>query len=176
MTSTAVWKMAITIGFLTGMTMISYGCDLNKPESEKDEHAESGRKRTSYNLEYVRCPGNPNSLVEVEVDEKGHIDPKNEYIFLCKGDKVRWFTDKDKVTFTVQFDDTSAARPNRLFDSGQSTFPSKPDTSADKRHKQVTETQTIGPNATPYDDFSYKTLSPDKGQTVSNNDPHIIPM
>ena len=169
--------MAITIGFLVGITMISYGCDLNKPESEKDKQADSGRKKTSYNLEYVRCPGNPDKPVELEIDENGHIDPKNQYIFLCKGDKVLWFTDKDKVTFTVQFDDTAVAR-NGLFESGQAKLPSKPDTSANvKRHKQVTDTQTVGPTATPYQHYSYQVLARDKnGKTVSTNDPHVIPM
>jgi len=175
MTSKATWKMAITIGFLAGITMISYGCDLNKPESEKDKQADSGRKKTSYNLEYVRCPGNPDKPVELEIDENGHIDPENQYIFLCKGDKVLWFTDKNKVTFTVQFDDTAVARTNSLFESGQAKLPSKPDTSANvKRHKQVTDTQTIGPSATQYQDYPYNVVK--NGQTVSTNDPHIIPM
>jgi hypothetical protein len=175
MTSKATWRMPVCIGFLAGFAMIGYGCDFNKPESEKDNQSDSGRKKTSYNLEYVKCPGDPNKPVEVEINEKGQIDPINEYVFLCKGDKVRWFTDKDKVTFTLQFDDTAAVKSTNLFESGQSKLPSKPDTSAsDRRHKQVTDTQTIGVNATQYQDYSYKV---DKnGQTVSTNDPHIIPM
>lgn len=174
MTSKATWRMAVRIGLLAGLAMMSFGCDLNKPEAEKDNQAESGRKKTSYNLKYVACPHNPDKTVEVEI-KSGNIAPVDQYIFLCKGDKVLWFTDKDKVTFTVQFDDTAVARNNGLFESGQAKLPSKPDTSANvKRHKQVTDTQTIGPNATQYQDYSYNVVK--NGQTVSTNDPHIIPM
>jgi len=176
MTSKGVWRMAAFIGFLAALAMMSYGCDLNKPESEKDKQAESGRKKTSYNLEYVACPHNPDKTVEVEV-KSGNVAPVDQYIFLCKGDKVLWFTYEDNLKFTVQFDDTAAAKTTSLFESGQAKFPSKPDTSNDKRHKQVTDIQTVGANATQYQDYSYKVLPTDKnGKTGSTNDPHVIPM
>ena len=177
MTSKATWRMAVRIGLLAGLAMMSFGCDLNKPEAEKDNQAESGRKKTSYNLKYVACPHNPDKTVEVEI-KSGNIAPVDQYIFLCKGDKVLWFTDEDNLKFTVQFDDTAAATTNGLFESGQAKFPSKPDKASDKKgHKQVTDIQSVGVNATPYQDYSYKVLPTDKnGKTVSTNDPHVIPM
>src|ERR1700730_8170986 len=114
MTSKGVCRMAAPIGFLAALAMMSYGYNLKKPESKKDKQADAGRKKTSYNLEYVACPHNPDKTVEVEV-KSGNVAPVDQYIFLCKGDKVLWFTDEDNLKFTVQFDDTAAATTNGLF-------------------------------------------------------------
>jgi plastocyanin len=159
-----VWRMAVRIGFLAGLAMMSYGCDL-------------GGKKTSYNLKYVAC--RPDKTVEVEI-KSAAVVPVDQYVFVCVGDKVRWFTEDD-LTFTAKFDDTATAKTTTLFESGEGSFTSKPDTgpsvSDKKHHKQVTDTQIVGPNATQYQDYSYQVLARDKsGKTVSTNDPHVIPM
>jgi hypothetical protein len=174
-TSKAIWRTAVRVGFLAGFAMMAYSCNTNKPEPEKDIQAESGRK-TSYNLKYVAC--SPDKTVEVEI-KSGQVAPVDQYIFVCVGDKVRWYTEDD-LTFTAKFDDTAAVKSNTLFESGEGSFTSKPDTGpsvADKHHKQVTDTQTVSKNVTLYHDYSYQVLARDKnGKTVSTNDPHVIPM
>jgi hypothetical protein len=174
MTSKAIWRMATNIGFLAGLAMFSYGRDLNKPEPEKDKQAESARKKTSYNLKYVAC--SPDHTVDVQIKNR-QVVPVDQYVFVCVGDKVRWYTDDD-LTFTAKFDDTATVKTSTLFESGEGSFTSKPATSAtDNHHKQVTDTQTVSKNVTKYQDYSYQVLARDKdGKTVPTNDPHVIPM
>jgi hypothetical protein len=165
----------IARGLMVGVVMISYGCELNTPEPQKDPQAESGRNK-SYNLKYVAC--SPDKMVDVEI-KNGQVAPVDQFVFVCIGDKIRWFTDDDS-SFTTQFDVTKAAKTNDLFESGLATIPSKADTSpatSGKHHKQVTDAQTITANATPFADYSYQVLARDKnGKTVAASDPHVIPM
>jgi hypothetical protein len=176
MNSKVIWRMALRIGLLGGLAMMSYGRDLNKPEAEKDKQAESGRKKTSYNLKYVAC--SPNHTVDVQIKNR-QVVPVDQYVFVCVGDKVRWYTDDD-LTFTAKFDDTATVKATTLFESGEGSFTSKPDTNpsaTDTPHKQVTGTQTVSKNATKFQDYSYQVLARDKnGKSVPTNDPHVIPM
>jgi len=170
MTSNATCRMAALFGFIVAVMMASYGCE-SKPE-------------VSYNLKYVACPHNPDNTVDIKIKSKDKkialVDQADEYIFVCKGDKIRWVTDEDNLMFKTQFEGAATAKTNDLFESGLATIPSKDDTSANAagtKHKQVTEAQIVGPNAIPYNDYSYGLLPKDKdGKTVSTNDPHIIPM
>src|ERR1700730_11278504 len=106
MTSKAIWRVTLQIGLLAGVAIISYGSDLNKPETAKDKQAESGRKKTSYNLKYVAC--SPNHTVDVQIKNR-QVVPVDQYVFVCVGDKVRWYTDDD-LTFTAKFDDTATVK------------------------------------------------------------------
>jgi len=167
MTSEAIWRMAVRIGFVAGLAMMSYGCDSNKPEKK------------SYNLKFVACSPDKTVDVEIKSGTVSTVIPVDQYVFVCVGDKVRWFTDDDNLTFTAQFDVTGAAKTNDLFESGTSSIPSKPDTSASdkKGHKQATDPETVSTKVTPYKDYSYTVIATDKnGKTVSTNDPHVIPM
>jgi hypothetical protein len=112
--------------------------------------------------------------------KSGVVAPVDQFIFVCVGDKIRWYTEDD-LSFTAKFGDLATAKSNTLFESGEGSFTSKPDAgpnaSDKKHHKQVTDTQTVGPTAIPYQDYSYQVLARDKnGKTVSTNDPHVIPM
>jgi hypothetical protein len=184
MNRNATCRMVALFGFIVAVMMASYGCELNKPEVDKDNQAESARKRTSYNLKYVACPHNPDNTVDIRIQKKDKqielVDQADEYVFVCKGDKIRWVTDEDNLTFKTQFEGAATAKTNDLFESGLATIPSKDDTSANvegRKHKQVTEAQIVGPSAIPYNDYSYALLPKDKnGKTVSTNDPHVIPM
>ncbi|HTG28127.1 MAG TPA: hypothetical protein VK818_07865 [Methylomirabilota bacterium] len=175
MTSQAICRATVRIGFLAGLAMMCDGCDLNKPKAD-DSQAESGRRKTSYNLKYVAC--SPDHTVEVEI-KSGVVTPVDQYVFVCVGDKVRWFTEDD-LSFTAKFDDPATVKTNTLFESGEGSFTSKPGSGpnvSDTHHKQVTDTQTVGPNATKYQDYSYQIVARDKsGKAVSTNDPHVIPM
>lgn len=174
MNTKAVWRMALRFELIVGVVVMSYGCELNKPESQKEPSAESGRNK-SYNLKFVAC--SPDKMVDVEI-KNAQVVPVDEYVFVCSGDKVRWFTDDDNLTFTAQFDVIGGAKTNDLFESGVSSIPSKPGTASDKRgHKQVTDAETVSAKVTPYKDYSYKVIATDKnGKAVSTNDPHVIPM
>jgi len=170
----------IAHGLIVGVVMISYGCDSNKPEAppvaQKDTQAELGRKNTSYNLKYVAC--SPDKMVDVEI-KSGAVAPVDQYVFVCVGDKIRWFTDDDN-SFTAKFNETAGAKSNNLLESGLAVIPSKPDTSPNvggKSHKQVTDTQIVSKNAILYNDYSYQVVARDKnGKTVASSDPHVIPM
>jgi hypothetical protein len=161
--------------------MTTYSCNFNKPETDKDSQADTRRDKTSYNLKYVAC--SPDKTVDIRIKKNTQIallDEADEYVFVCKGDKIRWITDEEGLTFKVQFEGAVAAKNNDLFESGTATIPSKDDTRenvGNTKHKQVTETQIVGPKAIPYNDYSYALLPRDKnGKAVSTNDPHVIPM
>ena len=170
-----MWRLVARFGLIVGVVMMNYGCELNKPEPQKDTQAESSRNK-AYNLKFVAC--SPDKMVDVEI-KNGQVAPVDQFIFVCVGDKIRWFTDDDS-SFTTQFDVTKAAKTNDLFESGLATIPSKPDASpatSGKHHKQVTDAQTITANATPFADYSYQVVARDKnGKTVASSDPHVIPM
>jgi hypothetical protein len=174
MTGKPMWRLVVR-GLIVGVVMMSYGCELNKPEPQKDTQADSSRNK-SYNLKYVAC--SPDKMVDVEI-KNGQVSPVDQFVFVCVGDKIRWFTDDDS-SFTTQFDVTKAAKTNNLFESGLATIPSIPDTSpavSGKHHKQVTDAQTITANATPFKDYFYQVAVIDKnGKTVATSDPHVIPM
>ena len=180
MNRNATWAKVTRFGLILGVVATGHGCESNKPEAQpeaqKDTRAESGRKNTSYNLKYVAC--SPDKMVDVEI-KNGQVAPVDQFIFVCVGDKIRWFTDDDN-SFTAEFDVAKAAKNNHLFESGLATIPSKPDTSpatSGKHHKQVTDAQTITANATPFADYSYQVVARDKnGKTVASSDPHVIPM
>src|ERR1700719_338816 len=177
MTGNLKWKL-VTRGLIVPMVLMSCGCESNKPDAQpvaqKDTQAESGRKNTSYNLKYVAC--SPDKMVDVEI-KTGAVAPVDQYIFVCVGDKIRWFTDDDN-SFTAKFNETAGARTNNLFESGLAFIPSKPDTSPNvggKSHKQVTDTQIVSKNAILYNDYSYQVVARDKnGKTVATSDPHVI--
>ncbi len=155
------WRIAVGGVLIPGVLMVSYAC--------QNQHL---TPETSHNLKYVQC--NPQGFVDVEVKKDSGVAPINEYIFVCAGDKVRWFTDDDNFSFTINFNDL--ADPKDLFESGSSHFPSKPDTEAEptKRHKRVSEVQKVSKNAKHYKDYPYD--ADKSGNIVSSNDPHIIPM
>ena len=176
----AIWAKIARFGLLMGLVATGYGCRLDNPEAQpearKDSQADSGRKSTSYNLKYVAC--SPDKMVDVEI-KSGAVGPVDQYVFVCVGDKIRWFTDDDN-SFTAKFNETAGARTNNLFESGLASIPSQPDTSpnvAGKSHKQVTDTQIVSKNAILYNDYSYQVVARDKnGKTVAASDPHVIPM
>src|ERR1700722_181290 len=176
----ANWAKIARFGLLMGLVATGCGCRLDNPEAQpearKDSQADSGRKNTSYNLKYVAC--SPDKMVDVEI-KTGADAPPDQYIFVCVGDKIRWFTDDDN-SFTAKFNETAGARTNNLFESGLAVIPSKPDTSPNvggKSHKQVTDTQIVSKNAILYNDYSYQVVARDKnGKTVATSDPHVIPM
>jgi len=180
MTGNATWAKVARFGLIVGVVATGYGCELNKPdaqpEAQKDTQAELGRKNTSYNLKYVAC--SPDKMVDVEI-KSGAVAPVDQYVFVCVGDKIRWFTDDDN-SFTAKFNETAGAKTNNLFESGLAVIPSKPDTSPNvggKSHKQVTDTQMVSKNAILYNDYSYQVVARDKnGKTVAASDPHVIPM
>ena len=180
MTGKPVQRLIARFALIVGGLMMSYGCEVNKPEAQpeaqKDTQAESGRKNTSYNLKYVAC--SPDKMVDVEI-KSGAIAPVDQYVFVCVGDKIRWFTDDDN-SFTAKFNETAGAKTNNLFESGLAVIPSKPDASPNvggKSHKQVTDTQIVSKNAILYNDYSYQVVTRDKnGKTVAASDPHVIPM
>jgi hypothetical protein len=180
MNGRVMWGTIARFGLIVGVVATGYGCESNKPEAQpevqKDTQADSGRKNTSYNLRYVAC--SPDKMVDVEI-KSGAVAPVDQYVFVCVGDKIRWFTDDDS-SFTTQFDVTKAAKTNNLFESGLAVIPSKPDTSPNvggKSHKQVTDTQIVSKNAILYNDYSYQVVARDKnGKTVATSDPHVIPM
>jgi hypothetical protein len=179
MTGNLKWKL-VTRGLIVPMVLMSCGCESNKPEAQpeaqKDTQADSGRKNTSYNLKYVAC--SPDKMVDVEI-RNGQIAPMDQFVFVCVGDKIRWFTDDDS-SFITQFNVAKAAKTNDLFESGLAVIPSKPDPSPNvggKSHKQVTDTQIVSKNAILYNDYSYQVVARDKnGKTVATSDPHVIPM
>src|ERR1700692_1091349 len=119
-----MWGLVARFGLIVGVVMMNYGCELNKPEPQKDKQAESSRNK-AYNLKFVAC--SPDKMVDVEI-KNGQVAPVDQFIFVCVGDKIRWFTDDDS-SFTTQFDVTKAAQTNDLFESGLATIPSKPDAS-----------------------------------------------
>ena len=180
MNGNAMWAKVARFGLIVGVVATGYGCESNKPEvqpeAQKDAQADSGRKNTSYNLKYVAC--SPDKMVDVEI-KSGAVAPVDQYVFVCVGDKIRWFTDDDN-SFTAKFNETAGAKANNLFESGLAVIPSKPDTSpnvAGKSHKQVTDTQIVSKNAILYNDYSYQVVARDKnGKTVAASDPHVIPM
>jgi hypothetical protein len=180
MTEKVAWAKVARFGLILGLVVTGHGCESNKPEAQpvaqKDTQAESGRKNTSYNLKYVGC--SPDKMVDVEI-KSGAVADVDQYVFVCVGDKIRWFTDDDS-SFITQFNVTKAAKTNDLFESGLAVIPSKPDTSpnvAGKSHKQVTDTQIVSKNAVLYNDYSYQVVAKDKnGKTVAASDPHVIPM
>jgi hypothetical protein len=175
-----VFRMALHIGSLSVLTMLNYGCDLDKSGADKDEQARSRFSKSSpYNLAKVKCPHDSNVTVEVRIKKTTKIDlvdPYDEYVFVCKGDKIRWVTDED-LKFRARFGAASAAT-NDLFGSGQPTLESMDDpNTAVGHHKQITETQVVSPNAVQYQDYFYTLLPKDTNdKTVSTNDPHVIPM
>jgi hypothetical protein len=163
MTGEAISRTALPVGLLAVLAMMSYGCE-----------------KKSHNLKYVAC--NPDKTVNVEIKNVKavpQVAPVDEYVFVCPGDKVRWFTDDDNLTFTTQFDVPGAAKTNDLFESGTSSIPSKPNTNASDKngHKQATDAEIVSTKVTPFKDYSYKVIATDKsGKPVATNDPHVIPM
>jgi hypothetical protein len=175
-----MWGTIARFGLIAGVMAMGYGCEVNKPEAQpeakKNTQTDSGPKNTSYNLKYVACSSD--KMVDVEI-KSGAVAPVDQYVFVCVGDKIRWFTDDDS-SFTTQFDVTKAAKTTDLFESGLATIPSKPDTSpkvGGKSHKQVTDTEIVSKNAIFYNDYSYQVVARDKnGKPVASSDPHVIPM
>jgi len=180
MNGNAMWAKVARFGLIVGVVATGYGCESNKPEAQpetqKVTQADSGRQNTSYNLKYVAC--GPDKIVDVEI-KSGVVAPVDQYVFVCVGDKIRWFTDDDN-SFTAKFNEAAGAKTSNLFESGLAVIPSKPDTSpnvAGKSHKQVTDTQIVSKNAILYNDYSYQVVARDKnGKTVAASDPHVIPM
>jgi hypothetical protein len=159
MTSKVISRTAIRGGFILSVLMATYACNPNKTETKR-----------SNNLEFVQC--DPNG-VSVPVTKTNGVPATYEYIFVCAGNNVQWFTDDDNFTFDVDFDPGS--NPNDLFDPAKPPFHSKPDPSG--KHKHATDVQKVSDKAKKYKDYSYTIHATDKtGKAVPTSDPHIIPM
>ncbi|HSY33699.1 MAG TPA: hypothetical protein VLA42_17080 [Verrucomicrobiae bacterium] len=159
MTSNAIWRTAIRSGFILSVLTTTYSCNFKTPETAP---------KTANNLTYVQC--NPNGI-NVPVTAPGSVPLAYEYIFVCAGNPVEWFTDDD-FKFTVDFDPSATD----LFESKKTHLDSAPDPTG--KHKHAIKGQKVSDHAKKLLDHSY-CIHP-QGTPVSAcgapSDPHVIPM
>jgi hypothetical protein len=155
MTSKMILRTAVRSAFILSVLMTAYACNFNKP----------GPAQTSNDLTFVRCDPNGKHL---PVTHPGTVPPATEFIFVCAGNEVEWFTDEGSFKFTVDFDPLATD----LFVSRKTHFESELDPSG--KHKHAIKGEKVSEHANKLQDHPYR-IHP-TGTPVPASDPHVIPM
>jgi hypothetical protein len=166
----------IMAGWTTIMLLIGAGCS-------KTENVAMGPTASrhdpnySHNLAHVRCNkqnGGGRIDIEVSVNDDALADD-DRVVFLCEGEKARWFTNNSNLKFVVDFKDKATAV--HLFTSHDTTLTWDPDNPQSGLSNE-TKTEVVDTvNLKEPVDYNYSIDIFDRqGHLKKHVDPHIIPV
>lgn len=131
----------------------------------------------SHNLAHVRCKkqnGGGRVDIEVSVNDDALSDD-DRVVFLCEGEKIRWFTNNNNIKFIVDFKNKAAAA--HLFTSPHDITltwdPDNPQGLTNETKTEVVDTVNLKEPV----DYDYSIDIFDRqGHLKKHVDPHIIPV
>ena len=179
MTRKNVVRMLTRGALFVGAASVMLGCDADRErDKDRDRDKHPAMDMFSNNRSYVKCQKNINGAdPEVEIKDGGLANPDDDVIFVCAGEKIRWFTNDDGLSFTIDFD--NLGNSGSVFKSRNKTLNSKVGNQADPHHQHPRTDDEVIEDRPPSDkhliDHVYKLITKKNGH-VTTIDPHVIPM